>query len=182
MTLADILENYITDFNGCWRWGSSITTWGYGQIYYNKKNVRAHRLFYEYYKGEIPRNLVLDHLCRVRDCVNPDHMEIVTSKENILRGVSPPSLNAKKTTCKNGHPLTSENIYHHATAKKYNSRTCRLCSSLKRSPNKGIKKTHCKNGHLYSINNVSKPNLRRGSRECYECAKVRNNKYYWARK
>jgi len=75
--------DYIIDGNDCWIWQLSISWDGYGR----KDSQRAHRLYYEKYKGKIPKGLTLDHLCRKRDCVNPEHLEIVTIAENVRRGL-----------------------------------------------------------------------------------------------
>ncbi len=72
---------------GCWLWGCSKTPTGYGQFRYKGKNVYAHRHFYEKYKELIPDGYCIDHLCRSRACVNPDHMEPVTQAENVRRGI-----------------------------------------------------------------------------------------------
>ena len=95
-----LLEN-INKTDTCWFWTGFKNKAGYGLIYINRKLTRAHRLSYEIYKGEIPKNLVLDHLCRVRHCVNPKHLEAVTSRENTLRGL--PYRNTPKK--ENGLPL-----------------------------------------------------------------------------
>lgn len=93
------------DLNDCWlylggprSYGPS-TVEGYGM--YNR--TMAHRASYEIYKGPIPEGLEIDHLCRNRRCINPDHLEPVTRKENILRGESPTATNKRKTHCPNGH-------------------------------------------------------------------------------
>ena len=70
----------------CWLWTAS-TNFGYGQFYAHKRNYRPHRYAYELLVGEVPDGLVLDHLCRVRHCVNPAHLEPVTHRTNINRGV-----------------------------------------------------------------------------------------------
>lgn len=84
----------------CWLWKGKTNRDGYGRFWPGG----VHRISYELENGEIPENLVIDHLCRVRSCVNPKHLEAVTNKTNVLRGVSPIAKNAKKTSCKNGHP------------------------------------------------------------------------------
>jgi hypothetical protein len=71
---------------GCWIWKRSLTAKGYGKLFVNGKSVTAHKYIYELHKGSVPDGLVLDHLCRNRNCVNPDHLEPVTQKENVLRG------------------------------------------------------------------------------------------------
>lgn len=106
----------------CWEWpGSKVS--GYGTINADGETQRAHRVVYEAVVGPIPDGLVLDHLCRNRCCVNPAHLEPVSFAENVLRGESPPAINARKTACDNGHEFTPENtrIY-----KGY--RICRICA------------------------------------------------------
>ena len=71
---------------GCILWGGHLSKWGYGRVTYKGRLVQAHRVAYELFKGPIPEGLQLDHLCRVRNCVNPDHLEPVTPSENTLRG------------------------------------------------------------------------------------------------
>lgn len=73
-------------YTECWRWVMAKSTAGYGQVRFNGKAVYVHRLFYEAFKGKIPRGLTIDHLCRQRDCFNPKHLEAVSNKENIRRG------------------------------------------------------------------------------------------------
>ena len=71
--------------SGCWLWIGSNNRQGYGQLKWQGRTTLAHRLVYQILKGRIYRNRVLDHLCRVRCCVNPDHLEPVTGIENNLR-------------------------------------------------------------------------------------------------
>jgi len=94
----------------CWIWMGSIGTEGYGWFHFQMKRMRAHLLSYKLLKGQIPEGLMLDHLCRVRHCVNPGHADQVTNRENILRGIAPPAMNARKTHCKRGHSLSGENL------------------------------------------------------------------------
>lgn len=95
--------------SGCWLWTAGTDPKGYGDFWSGTNSIRAHRFAYELYKGPIPDGLVLDHLCRVPCCVNPDHLEAVTHRENILRGIGPSAHNAKKTHCIYGHPFTEDN-------------------------------------------------------------------------
>lgn len=94
---------------GCWIW-LNAAMFGYGITSYRGRCVRAHRLSYLLFKGKIGEQFVLDHLCRVRCCVNPDHLEIVSTRENLMRGESFSAINFKKTHCCNGHPLSEKNL------------------------------------------------------------------------
>src|SRR5689334_15152661 len=85
----------------CWMWKGAKTGNGYGVIYIkDKSRMSTHRFSYILYKGRIKPNLVIDHLCRTPLCVNPHHLEAVTNKENILRGVGTGAINSKKSYCK----------------------------------------------------------------------------------
>jgi len=82
-----IAEVYtIDEVTGCWHWGGLVGTHGYGIIRTPSGWRLAHRVYYERFVGPIPDGLQVDHLCRVRDCVNPEHLEPVTQAENIRRG------------------------------------------------------------------------------------------------
>lgn len=83
----------------------------------------AHRFTYELIAGEISDGLTIDHLCRNRCCVNPDHMQPVTQAENLLRGDGFVGVNARKTRCVNGHEFTDENTYVRPNGR----RVCRAC-------------------------------------------------------
>jgi hypothetical protein len=98
------LQSKIRKTKDCWLWTASRDTTGYGQFpIKGKPRKGAHKVVYELLKGEVPKGLTLDHLCKIRHCVNPDHMEIVTWSVNILRGNGPPAQNARKAKCKRGH-------------------------------------------------------------------------------
>lgn len=95
--------------DGCWEWTGRLNTNGYGQTRVGDRRPHAHRVAYELVVGPIPTGLQLDHLCRNRACVRPDHLEPVTQTENVRRGVGFSGLNARKTHCIHGHEFTQEN-------------------------------------------------------------------------
>lgn len=114
--------------NGCIEWTASTNSTGYGTFFPGSGAVQvAHRWSYEYFKGPIPNGLHLDHLCRNRRCVNPDHLEPVTVWENHVRCSSIAVRNAEKTHCPAGHPYSGDNLYIHT---KTSSRMCRKCTYL----------------------------------------------------
>lgn len=93
-----IRERLRVSHTGCWEWMKSTTARGYGQTTVEGKKTTVHRLVYQLLVGPIGAES-LDHICRVRRCANPQHLEPVSTKENILRGVSQPAKNARKRTC-----------------------------------------------------------------------------------
>lgn len=107
---------------GCWLWTAGMDTNGYGNFRWGGKMGKAHRYSYELHVGPIPDGLQIDHLCRVRNCVNPAHLEAVTIRENVLRSDNPCAHHARKTHCPQGHPYEGENL---GLAK--NGRYCRAC-------------------------------------------------------
>lgn len=116
-------QKVLADPSGCWLWVGSRTTAGYGSFFFSKQRY-AHRFAYELCIGKIPDGLELDHLCRIRCCVNPSHLEPVTTQENGRRGMAITARNARKTHCIHGHPFTPENTYRD---RNRNSRSCRTC-------------------------------------------------------
>ncbi len=107
----------------CWLWTAYTMPNGYGQFRYEGRMRLAHRLSYEWLIGPIPTGLQLDHLCRVRHCVNPAHLEPVTTRINLLRGEGFSAANARKTHCINGHEFTRDNT----RSWKDSIRICRAC-------------------------------------------------------
>lgn len=85
--------------DACWSWLGDRTPYGYGRFSFRGRAVAAHRFAYELLRGPIPDGLVIDHLCRVKHCVNPAHLEPVTQRENVLRGESIPAQYARRTHC-----------------------------------------------------------------------------------
>lgn len=91
------------DGSGCLNWLGSRKRSGHGLFRIGGRNVYAHRWAWEEWNDPIPEGLVIDHLCRNPSCVNPDHLEVVTQRENVLRGMAPAAHNARKRTCDRGH-------------------------------------------------------------------------------
>lgn len=118
----------------CWLWTGDVSSHGYGRITLRPGcRIYAHRWVYEQLVGPIPLGLTIDHLCRVRHCVNPSHMEPVTRKENVLRGISPSLAGYRNGTCARGHPKTPENVYMRKDRpRKWNCRACARLVDTKR--------------------------------------------------
>lgn len=114
-----ILKRIEVDANGCWIWQGFIDYHGYGRL----GAKTAYRTAYELFVGPVPAGHQLDHLCRVHACVNPEHLEPVTQRENLLRGDTHPAANAVKTHCAHDHPYDEENTYHYKGARQ--CKTCR---------------------------------------------------------
>lgn len=120
-------EKYkVNETTGCWEWQAGKNRkWGYGTFrvkgYRTKK---AHRFSHEFFKGPIPAGLTIDHLCRNKGCVNPDHLEAVTNRENSLRSDNIAGRNARKTHCPKGHPYDEKNTFKQFLG----GRGCRACN------------------------------------------------------
>lgn len=172
--------------SGCWLWTGRISHKGYGHFSIGagrrelQKQFGAHRLSYMLNVGPIPEGLCLDHLCRVRCCVNPDHLEPVTSRVNTLRGETLPAFNIAKTVCNSGHLLSGDNLI----IRPGGNRDCRACHRAAclryldrtqpgRREHNG-KKTHCVRGHELSGANLAPDTL--GRRICWECRRTRNSR------
>lgn len=115
----------------CWEWGGAKNNTGYGTVNWDEKSVTAHVLGYKLQGHKIPKGLSLDHLCRNRACVRADHLEPVTHRENILRGISPSALHAKKTHCQKGHPFSGKNLSIRLKENGTKMRQCRTCRGWK---------------------------------------------------
>ena len=115
--------------SGCWIWEGATDSDGYGHIKVDGIVRRVYVVLYELDKGPIPPGLQPDHLCRVKPCINPSHLELVTSRQNTLRGDGPTARNARKTHCKRGHAFTPDNIYRIPCCP--DKRQCRTCIKLR---------------------------------------------------
>ena len=121
-TVRDRFMEKVALGNQCWFWLGAKTSLGYGTIRSNGRTDLAHRVSFELFRGPIPLGMELDHLCRVRNCVHPYHLEIVTSAENTRRGFAPSTVVARRGICQRGHALTAENT----TKGKRRCKTCQL--------------------------------------------------------
>jgi hypothetical protein len=131
--LERFLAKVVKKPNGCWEWKATIDKDGYGSFWdgtYTQsgrhRKARAHRWSYEHYRGLIPPDLMIDHLCRNRACVNPEHLEAITGRVNILRGESPYARRARSTSCIQGHTFDAANTRY----RKNGTRQCRRCSAI----------------------------------------------------
>lgn len=114
---------------GCWLWIAKVNHSDYGLMTMaGRKRARlrqAHRVSYEQFIGPIPEGMHIDHKCRQRRCINPEHLEAVTPRENTMRTDNVVAVNARKTVCKNGHEFTPENTY--IRPGEHGARSCRKC-------------------------------------------------------
>jgi hypothetical protein len=190
-TIYERLPEMIADWqrtapNGCWIWPFAKVE-GYGVFTYQRKGYRAHRYIYEQLVGPVPRELVMDHLCRNHSCVNPAHLEPVTDRENcVIRGQTVTAENARRTHCERaGHALEGDNLYITPSG----GRSCRACNTELRRQRLGYKgnlpcglRTHCRHGHPLSGDNLRlNPRKTFMERVCRTC-ETENQRRYKERK
>lgn len=120
---TSLLDKIQPTESGCWEWAASRFGNGYGQF----RRELAHRAMYKFLVGDIPTGLTLDHLCRNRGCVNPDHLEPVTIRVNVLRGDTIPAHQMRRTQCPQGHSYDKDNTYLW-----HGKRNCRACRFLQK--------------------------------------------------
>jgi hypothetical protein len=172
----------VTPF-GCWQWRTrELDRNGYGVFSIGTKRMQAHRYIYQLLTDVDPGALDLDHLCRNRACVNPDHLEPVPHIENVRRGKAG-TWQAVKTHCAQGHEFTPENT----CVGPRGGRACRECTRIANRENmrrvRGTApdathnrdKTHCKNGHEFTPANTYLTAT--GSRACRACTNARVREY-----
>ncbi len=123
------LEQKLDKSGDCWLWKGAISGPGYGMISVHNSSQYVHRLMYEIAIAPIPAGKVVDHLCRVRSCGNPAHLEVVSNRENVLRGSGISAINARKTHCKRGHEFTPANIYWSSDGRRRKCKPCALARS-----------------------------------------------------
>ena len=125
----------------CWEWTASTVASGYGNFWAGPGVwIRPHRFSWETLVGEIAPGLDLDHLCRNRGCVNPDHLEPVSRKTNLLRGFGTTARNASKVYCPQGHPYSEENTTYRKRKGNW-ARRCRTCH--RDQERKRYRENHC---------------------------------------
>lgn len=122
-TVIRFLYHVETVESGCWEWRGNIRNTGYGQFEVQGRTLRAHRWSYEHFRGRIPDGLQIDHLCKNKACVNPQHLEAVTAAINVERSDNAAALNSRKTHCKREHLLAGDNVRLRANG----ARICRTC-------------------------------------------------------
>lgn len=115
----------VADLDGdCWFWTRAVTSKGYGSFSHDGRIWSTHKLAYELLVGTVPEGLQLDHLCRVKRCCNPQHLEAVTGKVNCERTEA-----ATKSRCKRGHALAGPNVRLKSKSRGGKQRECVLCAS-----------------------------------------------------
>lgn len=159
----------------CWEWLGHRSE-GYTRVYFENRQIGAHIASYVTFKGSIPNGLQIDHLCRNRACINPNHLEAVTQRVNILRGECNAARNFRKEACIRGHKM----IF----SVKSGRRWCQTCAREKRLSNPKTAprfkkpghqpKPICKNGHVYDGTEA----IYKGARICRECRRVIERRYY----
>jgi hypothetical protein len=120
-------ERFLVKFRitlaGCWEWTAYRQPTGYGVMWNGFRSEQAHRISYRMYCGEIPADREIDHKCHNRACVNPEHLQLITHRENIRLSETVMGINARKDVCMRGHPLEGTNL--RITVNGY--RACRAC-------------------------------------------------------
>lgn len=143
LEIPELEESQIKSFNEridksneCWNWIGHVENGGYGIFKTKKKQYKSHRVSYKIHHGNMPIDMAIDHICRNRTCVRPDHLRLVTFVQNVKENtISPCWKNSVKTHCKWGHKFTPEN-----TNSNGNRRRCRVCKRRDEKGRKRVKK------------------------------------------
>ena len=135
-TIDTVMQRLNKTPEGCWLWTLSLNHAGYGQIGFQRQKKLVHRLLYEHFVGPIPDGLVLDHLCRVRHCANPSHLEAVTQRENVLRSDGFAPRQAAQTHCLRGHLLSADNLLK--ARLRDGERGCKACHRDRERVRRGV--------------------------------------------
>lgn len=133
---------------GCWLWLGARSGGNNGKNEYGIFDSEyAHRFSYKLYKGNIPEKFQIDHLCKNKLCVNPDHLEAVTHKVNTLRAGSVSAINSRKTHCHKGHIFDEKNTWLEYKNGKKIARHCRKCHAANESVKRLKKKEKAQMGN-----------------------------------
>jgi hypothetical protein len=117
MIQVERLQDYTVTDTGCWNWDRCLSKDGYGRY---DSQITSHRASFLYFKGEIPKHMEIDHICKNRRCMKPKHLRLVTHQTNMDRAVF---FNSEKTHCKRGHEFNKKN-----TRVDYGKRACKTCA------------------------------------------------------
>lgn len=118
------------DRNECWLWTRFLDRDGYGRMHFMGAQRMAHRVSYMVFTGKIADGMTLDHLCRARSCVNPEHLEPVTQRENTMRGNTVARRKSEQTHCIHGHAFDEKNTKWNSAPSRGNpTRQCKKCES-----------------------------------------------------
>ena len=171
-------DSYVDRTGECWLWVGDKNWAGYGRFYLRGKRYLAHRVSFRAAGNRLVDGLVLDHLCRVRNCVNPAHLEQVTYRENSVRGETGQATgrkNAALTHCKWGHPFSDENTYWAKGGR--GCVTCRRSASreYQRRNRDDTPRLTCRNGHPRGDEQTYIDS--KGSTRCRECVRERQRRY-----
>ena len=143
--LPRVLKRCTVSPSGCWLWQGRLARGGYPQSWADGRTRMAHRIVYELIVALIPPGMQMDHLCRVRHCCNPNHLDVVTPKENSNRGLCGAN-HGWKTHCARGHPYDDANTRYYRNSRGVVERKCHACN-IERTRERAARKreTGCAN-------------------------------------